>query len=186
MPASLPRLAFDQFEPALAAMLEPRVRRLGYLGEFFQCCAHQPAALRSFLDFTEATHAAVPQRLVELVALTVSGRMGNAYERNQHERLCVRLGIAREWVAAVNALQPDGSPGLTEAERRVQHLTLAALGLPGGSAGEAFEACLQHFGPAQAVAILMLIARYAAHGLMVGVLQLAPPVPSIFEDGFSG
>ncbi len=35
------------FEPALWKVLRPRVERLGYLGESFQCAAHQPDALIS-------------------------------------------------------------------------------------------------------------------------------------------
>lgn len=186
MSASLPRLTFDQFDPALAGLLEPRIRRLGYLGEFFRCTAHQPAVLKSFLEFTEATHAAVPPRLVEVVALTVANCMRNPYERNQHERLCVRLGFAREWIAAVNTLEPDTAVGLQATERTVQRLALEMLRSHGHGSGAAFDELVRALGAADAVAVLMLIARYAAHGLLVNTLGLAPPVPSIFEDGFSG
>ena len=46
--------ALEQMDAELAAMLRPRVERLGYLGEFFRCTAHQPEALKHFLGLTEA------------------------------------------------------------------------------------------------------------------------------------
>ncbi len=38
--------------------------------------------------------------------LTTATLMENAYERNQHERLCVRLGLGREWIREVERLAP--------------------------------------------------------------------------------
>ena len=34
--------------------------------------------------------------------------------------------------------------------------------------------------------MLMVIGRYVTHALIVNTLALKPPVPSIFEDGFTG
>lgn len=186
MPSSLPRLEFPEFAPELAAALEPRVKRLGYLGEFFKCGAHQPEALTAFIEFTEACKGGLPNRLVEVIALTCAGWIGNAYERNQHERLSVRLGFGRDWVTAVNALDPDAESMLTDTEREVQRLTLTVLETRGKGANELFEKAVQSLGPEQAIAILMVVGRYVVHGLFVNTLQLKPPVPSIFEDGFSG
>jgi hypothetical protein len=42
-------------------------------------------------------------------------------------------------------------------------------------------AVIETVGPAQAMAVLMLIGRYATHAFIVNALQLTPPVPSIFE-----
>ena len=186
MSSQLPRLEFADFPPALAAALEPRVKRLGYLGEFFKCGAHQPEALTAFIEFTEACKGGLPNRLVEVIALTCAGWMGNDYERNQHERLCVRLGFGRDWVAAVNALQPDASSAMADNEKDMQRLTLKILDTRGKAAGDLFEEAVRVLGPKQAVAILMVIGRYVVHGLFVNTLQLRPPVPSIFEDGFTG
>ena len=36
---SIPRLSPEELPPELAAMLRPRIERLGYLGEFFKCVA---------------------------------------------------------------------------------------------------------------------------------------------------
>jgi alkylhydroperoxidase family enzyme len=184
MTSSLPRLEFTDFPAPLAASLEPRVKRLGYLGEFFKCVAHQPQALQAFIEFTEAGQDGLSKQLREVVALTCTVWMANQYERNQHERLSVRLGLGRDWVAAVNALKPDVESVLTSEERSVQRLTLAVLSTRGEAAGELFEEAVQRLGPRVAVAILMVIGRCVAHSLIVNTLGLEPPVPSIFEDGF--
>ncbi len=184
MPSSLPRLEMADFPAALAASLEPRVKRLGYLGEFFKCAAHHPQALAAFNALTEASQEGLPDRLVEVIALTCSVWMGNDYERNQRERLCVRRGIGRDWVAAVNALKPDADSVLTGEERSVQRLVLTVLETHGNGAGAPFEGIAHSLGPRSAMAILMVIGRYMAHGLIVNTLGLRPPVPSVFEDGF--
>ncbi|HEV2442019.1 MAG TPA: hypothetical protein VGT07_05825 [Steroidobacteraceae bacterium] len=186
MSSSLPRIEFSDFPAALAAALEPRVKRLGYLGEFFKCAAHQPGALAAFMEFTEASQEGLPKRLIEVIALTCTVRMDNRYECNQHERLCVRLGFGRDWVAAVNALKPEADSVLTAEERSVQRLALTVLETQGSSAGALFEDIVQRLGPRLAIATLMVIARSMAHGLIVNTLALEPPVPSIFEDGFAG
>lgn len=186
MSSSLPRLELADFPAELAASLEPRVKRLGYLGEFFKCAANHPRGLAAFNDLTEASKDGLSDRLVEVVVLTCTVWMGNAYERHQHERLSVRLGLGRDWVAAVNALTPDVHSVLTGEERSVQRLTLAVLASRGKAAGELFESAVQSLGPQGAMAILMVISRCVAHGLIVNTLELEPPVPSIFEDGFAG
>ncbi|HEV2271183.1 MAG TPA: hypothetical protein VGR92_17150 [Steroidobacteraceae bacterium] len=186
MSSSLPRIEYADLPPALAATLEPRVKRLGYLGEFFKCAAHQPGGLAAFIEFTEASQEGLSKRVIEVIALTCTIRMGNSYERNQHERLCVRLGFGRDWVAAVNALQPEADSLLTAEERSVQRLALTVIETQGRSAGGLFEEVVQRLGPRLAMATLMVIARSVAHGLIANTLALEPPVPSIFEDGFEG
>jgi hypothetical protein len=184
MSSSLPRLELADFPAPLAARLEPRVKRLGYLGEFFKCAAHQPRALAAFVELTDASKEGLPDRLVEVIALTCTVWMGNDYERNQHERLSVRLGFGRDWVAAVNALMPDVDSVLTGEERSVQRLTLTVLNSHGKAAGARFEEAVKSLGPRLAIATLMVIGRCVAHALIVNTLELSPPVPSIFEDGF--
>lgn len=186
MSSSLPRIEFADFPAGLAATLEPRVKRLGYLGEFFKCAAHQPRALAAFVEFTEASQEGLSKRLSELIALTCTGWMGNSYERNQHERLCVRLGFGRDWVAAVNARKPEANSLLTAEERSVQLLTLTVLETQGRAASGLFEESVRSLGPQPAMAVLMTIGRCVTHGLIVNTLALEPPVPSIFEDGFAG
>ena len=180
----LPRIAFEDFPASISERLAPRVKRLGYLGEFFKCAAHQPDALAAFIDFTESSKGTLPPNMVEIIALTVCGRTGNAYEKNQHERLSVRLGLGRDWVAAVNAMAPDTPSALSEDERRLQELVLRVVESNGHRASELFEEHAARYGPEQAMAILMVIGRYVVHGLIVNTLALEPPVPSIFDDGF--
>lgn len=186
MSSRLPRLEMSDFPPALAAALHPRVKRLGYLGEFFKCSAHQPVALTAFIEFTESCKGGLPTRLVEVVALTCAGWMSNAYERNQHERLSVRLGFGRDWVASVNALNPDEPSLMTDQERRIQRLALRVLDTRGKGSADLFDQAVAELGPDKAVAILLVIGRYVVHGLFVNTLELKPPVPSVFDDGFEG
>src|SRR5262249_13437703 len=116
-------------------MLAARIKRLGYLGEFFKCAAHQPDALVSFMAFTEDLKRALPDRITEVVALTVSTVLENAYERHQHERLCLKLGFGADWIQAVedrarDAVHADDRSAKAVAERDerlVQDLTLAVL-----------------------------------------------------------
>lgn len=174
----IPRLSEAQLPPEVAEMLRPRVERLGYLGEFFKCAAHQPAALMSFMAFTEDLKKALPDRLTETVALTVSTELDNTYERHQHERLSLKLGYHEPWIREVEACNPTCASSLTDAERAVQTLTLAVLRRYGKGTADELESVVRTIGPAQAIAVLMLIGRYVTHGLMVNALSLSPPVPS--------
>src|ERR687885_1783470 len=123
----IPRLSYEQLDPELAELLRPKVERLKYLGEFFQCTGHQPRALTSFHRLTEDLKEALPDNLTELVALSVATLMGNAYERIQHERLALKLGFGEPWVRAVISRTADGSGVLSEPEVLVQRLVLAVL-----------------------------------------------------------
>jgi alkylhydroperoxidase family enzyme len=186
MSASLPRIEWADLPAMLAAALEPRVRRLGYLGEFFKCAANHPQALAAFMALTEASKEGLCDRLAEVIALTCSVRMGNDYERNQHEHLSLRLGFGRDWIAAVNRLNPHADSDLSADERLAQRLTLKVLDTRGQGARELFEEMTRRLGPRAAVAVLMSIGRCVAHGLIVNTLGLAAPVPSIFEHDRSG
>jgi alkylhydroperoxidase family enzyme len=182
--AAIPRLDLADMEPRLARALAPRVERLRYLGEFFRCMGHQPDALLGFIAFTESAKAGLDKKSVETIALTVATMKGNAYERNQHERLAVRLGFGRDWVRDVEALDPDAPSSLGASERRLQRFVIDTVKNEGHDVGPALDALVAEHGHEQAVAILMVIARYTTHALLVASLGLGPPVPSIFEDGF--
>jgi alkylhydroperoxidase family enzyme len=185
MSPRIPRIEMEALPPEVAEALGPRMRRLGYLGEFFKCAAHQPDALLAFMAFTEAGKGGLPERLVEVVALTAAVRAENAYERNQHERLSVRRGYGRDWVAAVERLEPHEA-GLAPDEAAVQAYVLAALARSGHGSQAEFEAMIDAVGPEQAMAAMMVLGRYLTHALIVNTLALQPPVPSVFEDGFEG
>ncbi len=168
----------------LADYLEPRVRRLGYLGEMFQVGANAPQVLQHFLHLTDALKEGLAFDIGETVVLTVAGWMDNAYERNQHERLCVRTGLGSDWLREVERLLPDDALGLTPGQRAAQRFALAALESRGKNVEAAFSALQEHFTAAEAVTLVFLVGRYVTHALVVNTFQLAPPVPSVFEDGF--
>ena len=178
----IPRLSSGEMPPDLAEYLRPRVERLGYLGEFFQCAAHQPRALLAFMTFTEELRKALPENLTETVALSVSNLMNNAYERVQHERLCLKLGFEKEWIREVNAIAPSAATRMSEEEWRVQTLVIAAVNQDGHDCKKEFESVIDAIGHAQAIAVLLLIGRYMTHALTVNCLALQPPVASPLES----
>jgi alkylhydroperoxidase family enzyme len=179
MSDQIPRLSAKEMPPALASFLRPRMDRLGYLGEFFQCTAHQPEALLSFLEFTEHLKHALPSNLTEIVALSIAALMDNAYERVQHERLSLKLGFSEGWVREVLSLAADGHRILSEQERVVQQFVISVVRRGGRNTTSELEAVTRAIDPAQTIAVLMLIGRYMSHALIVNTLNLAPPpVPS--------
>lgn len=183
--AVIPRLELGEMKPELAAYLQPRVARLKYLGEMFKCAANAPDVLLAFMHFTDALKQALPDRLAEAAVLTVASLMGNDYERNQHERLCIRLGFGRDWIRAVERLEPDSAPEMSSAEQAAQRYAMVAIDSRGRKCQDEFRALAALVSPGEAIAIAMLVGRYITHALLVNTLELAPPVPSIFEDGFT-
>lgn len=181
MSHSIPRLSSAQMPSELAEFLRPRAERLGYLGEFFQCAAHQPKALLSFMVLTEDLRTALSENLTEVVALTVSCVMNNAYERVQHERRCLKLGTDKAWVRAVTSLGASTGP-MTEDERLVQRLAITVITRKGHDTQPELEAVIEAVGHEKAIAVLMTIGRYVTHALMVNALALKPPVPSPMEE----
>lgn len=181
MSERIPRRQLDQMPDDLAKYLrDTKVDRLGYLGEFFQCTANNPDVLLSFMAFTDTLSKALPKKLTEVTSLTVASLMANDYERNQHERLSEKLGYSREWIAAVNWIQPDIAAVLSDEERAVQRYVLAALRQRGIGVQAEFDALLDYLTPAQAIAVALLTGRYVTHALVVNTLALKPPVASIF------
>ncbi|ARP96405.1 hypothetical protein [Bordetella genomosp. 13] len=184
MSLAIPRLKLDDMRPDLAEYLMPRVKRLGYLGELFQVGAHAPDVLLHFMRFTEALKDALPDNLAEVAVLTTATLMENAYERHQHERLCVRIGFKREWIREVERLDPDAAGGLSDEERAVQRYVMASVRTRGLQARDEFDRLAALLPAGQAVAVAMLAGRYVTHALVVNTFGLKPPVPSIWEDGF--
>ena len=182
MSDQIPRLSTKEMPPALASFLRPRVQRLGYLGEFFQCTAHQPEALLSFLEFTEHLKHALPNNLTEIIALSVAVLMDNGYERVQHERLSLKLGFSEEWLREVLSLAAEGPRILSQQEWVVQQLVISVAERGGRNTTAEFEAVTRAVGPAHAIAVLMLIGRYMSHALIVNTLNLAPPPVPVSQE----
>jgi alkylhydroperoxidase family enzyme len=172
----------DALAPELAEALQPRVRRLGYLGEFFRCAAHQPQALLSFMRFTDDLKQALPDDLTEVVALTVASLLSNNYERHQHERLSRTLGFSDVWIRDASRIVEDAESTLTAEQRAVQTLAGAVVTRTGHGAAAELDAVVSRLGPATAMALLLLIGRTVTHALVVNTLALSPPVPSIFPE----
>ncbi len=180
---------FADIEPELQDALRPRVERLGYLGDFFRHMAHQPAALLRFDQFTEECKRALGPAHAEVVALTAATRLGNDYERHQHERLAVARGLATEWIGAVEQLTPDDPAGLIEpSERAIQRFVLASIEslVPPtpdpavNAATAALDRVVELTSEATATAVALLTARFVGHALVSRACGLTPPVPSIF------
>lgn len=185
-PLNIEPVAQAALSSELSDALGPRIERLGYLGEFFTCAAHQPDALLAFIAFTEALKGSVAQNHTELVALSVATAFGNDYERHQHEQLLVKLGFPREWIRDVERLTPEGATALTEVERQVQALILAMIEEQGRVPREQVRALVDEIGEPETVGIVMLIGRYVGHALMSNTFGVRPPVDSIFEEEASG
>lgn len=180
---SIAPIDFEDLDPGLRTVLRARYERLGYLGDFFRYMAHQPRALAAFDEYTEACKSALPPALTEAVALTVATAVGNLYERNQHERLALTLGLTREWVGDVEQLAPDDdSTTLDPTVRAVQAFALAAIDPAREDTPRLLDAVVASIGEAAAVAVTLLTARFAAHALVSRACGFSAPVPSIFDD----
>src|SRR5258705_897956 len=163
MSRNIHRLEMNELAPNVQEMLAAGVKRLGYLGEFFKTSGHNPDVLVPFMEMTEALKEALPDRLTEVGSLTVAGIMGNAYERNQHERLSEKLGFGRDWIAAVNRLEPDAEGPMSEDERAVQALAIAGGNRCGHDGDAQRDWAIERIGSAQAMPVMFLIGRHVMH-----------------------
>jgi alkylhydroperoxidase family enzyme len=174
----IPRISFEQLPEQLRSELDAKYRRLGYLGEFFQVAAHQPDALFHFNRFTEALKDALPQNLVELVALSLSKWSGNDYERVQHERLALKFNLSEEWIRDIERLDPDHTTHLSDEEKAVQRLALAMAKTQGRDAYDSAQAYRSMCEPQRLVAVMLTVGRYLAHSAICNTLRFSPPVAS--------
>lgn len=181
--STVDHIELEAMPAALRELLAPRVRRLGYLGDFFAVAAHQPDALAGFVAFTEALKRALPLRTVEVIALTVAARTANAYERVQHERLALREGMPVAELRALVEQRVVEHPGFSAVERAAAALATDVVDARGGAAGDGFTRIAALEGPAYAVACLMTAVRYLAHATMANTWGLTPPIDSPLEAG---
>ena len=186
MTDKIPKLTFEELPEKIAAQLDAKYQRLGYLGEFFARTAHQPDALAAFNDFTDAAKGALDLKTVELIALTVATMKDVAYEKNQHERLSVRKGYGRDWVMEVEQLEPESAVLLDPVEKKIQRFVIDAVENDGRSVTQRLDSVIDALGYENALAVMLVMARYTSHSLLVNCMDIGPPVPSIFEDNFQG
>lgn len=177
---SLAPVEFADLPPDLHEALRPRVERLGYLGDFFRYAAHQPNALLHFHLMTESLKTALPSNIAELVALAVASSLGNEYERNQHQRLSLKLGLGYPWVAAACSAEPDPEQ-LDDRERSARRVALALAEQRYGDSQREFETLLELTDPATAVGVLLLTGRFLAHAAFSLTLGFQAPVPEVTQ-----
>lgn len=186
MHSRVPRIEFNDLEPELQELLRARVERLGYLGEFFRASAHVADGLSHFIRFTESIKGNVPKNLTEVAILTVASAKKNAYELHQHERLCVRSGFDKEWIAEVEQCEPHAAKKMNQTEVLIQKYVLAVLENDADVASQNLNLIASAFDNQTAVSLMMIVGRYVAHSGMIISLGIGPIVPSIWEDGFTG
>ena len=172
------RIPYENLPFDLKARLAPRVERLGYLGEFFQLGAHQPEALGHFIGFTETLKEKLPDNITELTALTIATWSANAYERVQHERLCLKLGFTEEWVRTIERLDPATALSITPVERAAQALVLAVVISMGREAQAERDAFLALTDAQTLVGVLFTIGRYLSHAAFCNTLGVVQPFES--------
>ncbi len=178
----IPRIDFEDFATDLKESLRPKVERLGYCGEIWQIGANAPQSMFQFCELTEALKDEIDLKLVELMALTTAGVMGNAYEKNQHERLADKLGFGRQWITQVNELQAQPGGHMSDAECAVQKFAMAAIYRRGHDCEELFKEVVDAVGPEQATGLLLSVGRCVMHAIFRNTLGLEPPVASLFAD----
>ncbi len=178
----VPRISYDALPANLREELAAKVKRLGYLGEFFQVAAHQADALYHFNRFTETLKEALPHNLVELLALTISTWSENFYERIQHERLALKLGFSEAWVRDVERLSPHSSTQLSPTEKAAQALALSMAKTQGRGSRADADALLTLTDPQTLVGVMLTVGRYLAHSAFCNTMQIKPPVSSPFGE----
>lgn len=179
--AGVPLIDVEGLDSSVRQRLQSKIDRLGYLGDFFQLTAHQPESLAAFIDYTDATKKALPDDLAEVVALTVATATGNDYERHQHERLSLKLGLTKAWVASVERLDDDCSD-LTIEQRATRRWVTAVLKSHGRNSAAEVDALVRALGPKQAIAVALMCGRYVAHATIANSFGIKAPVPSIFDE----
>lgn len=177
--SGLTKLALEDTDPGLQAMLKPTVDRLGYFGEFFQYAAHSPGVLEGFMKYSGALKSALPPNLNELIALTVCTQMQLPYERIQHERLSQTLGLDRAWIAELVGRGTGAT--FTEPERMARALTLQVVAGQQAEAQRTLAALAGVAGSPVAVSVLFQITRFMSVCTLGRLLDVSLPVPSIFE-----
>ncbi|MFC5745363.1 hypothetical protein [Actinomadura rugatobispora] len=180
------RLRYDELDDDLRAALAPRVERLGYLGEFFALAGHQPAALLAFHRFTEALKEALPAEVTEAVALTVATELSNDYERCQHERLALRLGFDRQWIAAAGGRAGSDPAALGPAAACARRLALAMVARHGHDVAAELDDAVRVLGERDTIGVTLLVARYTAHATVANAFAIQPPVGSVFDEPVGG
>ena len=147
-------------------------------GQLYARAACQPEALARLVDWSETLRTAVPPRMAQAIALTVSVRAGSAYQRLEHERLALACGLTEEEVQALEAGNLSRAPSLSEEEGAAAALTRCMLDNFGHGCEPAFLRLSRLVGEPTAVACLMIAASASSEAAMANVWGLElPPAP---------
>lgn len=179
--AFLSRHPLAELGPALQQELQPVVDRLGYFGEFFQVYGQVPSAIETFMGYTRSVKAPLSDAENELLALTVCASLDDQYERIQHERLCVKLGMSMDWIAAASGRAGHAASFLSDPEQALRRLALAVIERHGKNCSEEISECIDALGQIKTKAALLQITRFMSIATLCNCDQLALPVPSIFD-----
>lgn len=187
MSKAISRLEFEDIDEELRSFLLPTVERLGYFGELFQVLAHEPRALRTFMEYSSTLRAVLPLNLNEVCALTVCSVLDARYERIQHERLSENSGLERAWIAELVGREAAGlgtsaETRLDAEEAAVRNLALALAKGKAAQSAPLMDNVVEILGLETAVAILLQITRFMGIATMLQLFDMAPPVPSIFAQ----
>lgn len=176
----LKRLSLEEIEPALRAELQPTVARLGYFGEFFQVFAAVPGALSAFMSYTKAVKTPLTDRENEVLALAVCAALDDSYERIQHERLSVRLGLSMGWIAAAEGREGADESMLETEEAVLRKLALAVVASHGKGCSPAVAVAAAALGSQKTAAALLQVTRFMGIASLCNALEMSLPVPSVF------
>ncbi|GAC1382657.1 MULTISPECIES: carboxymuconolactone decarboxylase family protein [Actinomycetes] len=176
----LRRLTFEELPAAAREAVRPRYERLGYLGEVFSLVGNSESSLLALLAFADGAGQPATPVQREVVALAVSQVNRALSELYQHEQRALKVGMSIEDVAAVESLDP-AHPDLDADAAVVLRLAVATARGDWTAARDALAAAGERFGDEVAAALLMQTGYYVMANAVGHVLDLTPPVPSIFD-----
>lgn len=176
----LKRFSLEELEPALRAELEPTAARLGYFGEFFQVFGAVPGAVSAFIGYTKAVKAPLGDNENEVLALAVCAALGDSYERIQHERLSIRLGLPMEWIAAAEGREGADMSLLGTQEAALRKLALGIVASHGKGCSMIVAEAVAVLGAQRTTAALLQVTRFMSIATLSNALEMSVPVPSVF------
>jgi hypothetical protein len=168
-------VTFEEMPAELQELLSADTASTGHLGEFFERAAHQPDALIAFCAWTDALRDALPPRLVQTIALTVTTHTRSGTERAQQERAALAVGMTREEVRALERMRAGTCPSFSDEEVAAAALARCLLEDFGCGCESALLRLSRLIGEAATTACLMLAARHVASATMANAWTLRAP-----------
>ncbi|MEQ8830215.1 MAG: carboxymuconolactone decarboxylase family protein [Alphaproteobacteria bacterium] len=182
MTDTFPRLDFDASDPQVQALLKPVVERLGYYGDFFQVVCHLPDALVAFMDYTGTVKSPLTMRQNEVLALSTCTAAGGDYERIQHERLALKSGLDKDWIAELTGHASPKPSTLSEEDAALRDLAVAVVSRDGRAVGTEIDIVNLLLGPEKTVAVILQITRFQMISTLNKMFAMTLPVASIFDQ----